>query len=143
MMRRMKTLVNKSFVVDTKEYVYKNLRMIRKINDQNLVEETKVYQMNAMEIHDDPLKTYRMVLYDRKKLSVVAFPSSKSYDDIIKKRKTVFRVNNKIYVNFEKEFSEKDSNVYHKVYMNFNNNKDTDIKDSIAVLQNILNTLQR
>lgn len=140
---KVKRTYNKCFQVDLKEYLHRNLRMIKKINEDNIVEETKVYEGSCIEIIDDPSNKYRVVTSYRKKLSPVAFPSSMIYDDIIKKRRTVFRINNKIYVNFEKEISMKHPNaqVHNKIFINFNNNKDTDIKESLHFIKQLLESI--
>lgn len=136
---KLKKQFGKGFIIDTKEYCHHNLRMIRKIVDDK-VEETKVYQYNCIQCFSED--QYKILLFDKKKLSPVMFPSTKCYDDILKKRKLVFRVNNKIYVNIESQTNEDDpSNTYKKVYINFNNNKDTDIKDNIKIISDILKVL--
>lgn len=143
LLSKMKRIHSKCFQVDLKEYIHRNLRMIKKITENNEVEETKVYQISCMEVKDDPHNNYRVISSSRKKLSPVAFPSSMSYDDIQKKRRTVFRINNKIYVNFDKEVSLKlgDNTPRQKVFINFNNNKDTDIKDSLNVIKQLIESI--
>ena len=129
----------KCFQTDLKEYLYRDLRMIKKINDKNEVEETKVYQTSCVEVQDDPKNKYKVATFYKKKLSPVSFPSTMIYDDVIKKRRTVFRINNKIYINFDKElsFKHQDGTLRHKVFINFNNNKDTDIKESMNLIQQL------
>lgn len=123
----------KYFTVDTKEYYHRNLQLVKKLKG-NAVEETKVYQMTPINILD--FKNFRIVIYDKKKLSTVAFPSSQRYDFIKYKRKLIFRVNNKIYVNFQQE---KDGEILSKkIYINFNNNKDTNIKDVCNLIKKLI-----
>lgn len=126
----------KCFTVDTKEYYHRNLHLIKKIKD-NVVEETKVYQVSPIDYIDCPGN--RVITYDKKKLSTVVFPSTQKYDMIKYKRKLIFRINNKIYVNFQQE---KDGEkLSKKIYINFNNNKDTNIKDSFITIKKLINDI--
>lgn len=132
-MSRVKRLHFKSFTVDTKEYSYRDLTLIRKLDDQQDCVETKVYQTAPIYIWESP--NVQWIFSNKKKLTPVAFPSTRNHDMITHKKRTSFRVNNRIYINFEQEKT--DEQVFHKIYLNFNNGKDTDIKecmDAIAKL---------
>ena len=129
----------KFFQVDTKEYYHRNLVLIKKIKD-GTIEETKVYQQTPLHVID--LNHFRVVSFEKKKLSTIAFPSSKTYDDIKHKRKLIFRVNNKIYINFQQEL-DGSNKMSRKVYINFNNNKDTDVKDSVSTIKHLMQDIFR
>lgn len=126
----------KCFQADSKEYDHRDLQLVKKIKD-NEVQESKVYQTTPVAIIDE--SCYRVVAFEKKKLSTVVFPSSKTYDQIKYKRKLIFRVNNKIYINFQQEFIK--DKVFRKIYINLNNNKDTDIKDSFATITQYINDI--
>jgi hypothetical protein len=126
----------KCFQADSKEYDHRDLQLVKKIKD-NEVQESKVYQTTPVAVIDEP--SYRVIAFEKKKLSTVVFPSSKTYDQIKYKRKLIFRVNNKIYINFQQELMNEE--VFHKIYINFNNNKDTDIKDSLATITQYVNDI--
>lgn len=136
----------KYFQCDTKEYYNRNMILIKKNKDGDIIE-TKAYQVKTinvdildnMGIEDNKLCVLKQ---ERKKVSTIIFPSSKVYDNIVYKRKLIFRVNNKIYINFQiEQLPDYPSETRRKVYINFNNSKDTDIKDVIDNINNILNDL--
>lgn len=127
------------FDVDTKEYFDKNMVMTRKI-EQGACVETKVFQTSTLDVIDvQPF--YRYIYSNKKKLSPVAFPSTKDHDAVVRKRRTVFRVNNRIYLNFEQEIPENGQGSYKKIYINFNNGKDADLKESMDTIDNLLRRL--
>lgn len=131
----------KYFQCDTKEYYNRNMVLIKKNKDGDIIE-TKAYQIKTIDVNniDVPGGNKVCVLkQERKKVSTIIFPSSKTYDNIVYKRKLIFRVNNKIYLNFQMEhLPEYPGVTRRKVYINFNNSKDTDIKDVIDIINNIL-----
>ena len=128
----------KCFQADSKEYDHRDLQLVKKIKD-NEVQESKVYQTTPIAIIDEDC--YRVIAFEKKKLSTVVFPSSKTYDQIKYKRKLIFRVNNKIYINFQQEYITGNENVFRKIYINFNNNKDTDIKDNFNTIKQYINDI--
>lgn len=122
------------FEVDTKEYHLKGMVMIRKI-EQEVCVETKVYQTTTLAVEDvEPV--YRYVFMNKKKLSPVAFPSTKEHDAILYKRRTVFRINNRIYLNFEQE-----RGPFRKIYVNYNHGKDADLRESMDTIATLLQRL--
>jgi hypothetical protein len=131
---KMKSYPNlKCFQADSKEYEHRDLQLVKKIKD-NEVQESKVYQTTPVKVLDND--NCRIIAFEKKKLSTVVFQSSKSYDHIKHKRKLIFRVNNKIYINFQQEFM--NGKVFRKIYINFNNNKDTDMKDSFTTIMQLM-----
>lgn len=128
----------KMFQVDTQEYIYGTVHMFKNICNGE-VQEVKVY--NMVPIHfasDNGLLT---VKYERQKLSSVTFPSVTEIDMVKLYRRLIFRVNNKIYVNFQIEKTDTEAFV-RKVYVNFNNSHDTDVSDSTKILEQVVAVLQ-
>lgn len=72
----------------------------------------------SYEVQNSTIQLY----YEKKKLSILSFPSTKYYDSIHNIKKTTFRVSNRVYVNFE-EYD--DGSNYH-VYMNYNHGINVD-----------------
>ena len=129
----------KYFQSDYKEYIYRNTHMIKKI-ENDTVTETKVYMYRPVFINN--INNTKYIFYERKKISSINFPSKKEYDTVIYKRKMIFRINNKIYVNFQQEIFPEDSDkIYHKIFINFNNHKDSDLTETSTKISSLLNTL--
>lgn len=128
----------RAFQSDHKEYILENLTMTKKIED-GAVTETKVYQMYPVAIQDHP--GFRVIFYHKKKLTTIAFPSTKTFDDVKYKRRLTFRINNRVYVNFQIEKHEHAQPTYPKVYINFNSSKDADLKESVAAINTIIQKL--
>lgn len=136
-LQRMKATNFKYFQTDSKEYVQGNMLLVKKI-ENNSVTESKAYQIIPLEVVDVSTNI-RAVAYERKKLSTIAFQSTKNLDMIKHKRRLIFRVNNKIYVNFQCELCE--GHMCRKVFINFNNSKDADLKESFNTMQSLLDII--
>jgi hypothetical protein len=116
----------KGFQQFTKEYVYNDMHLIKKIENNDVVE-SKVYKQKAIEIQNVENGKFRMVFYEKKKLPVIAFQSTSNIHNTVYKRKLIFRVTNKLFINFQLEMH--DTELSRKIYINFNNSKDADHKD--------------
>lgn len=136
-LQKMKNMKLKYFQSDFKEYINGDLHLIKKIED-NTVKETKLYNLIPVHINDN--ENFRVVYYEKKKLSTIAYQSSRKQHSVCHKRKLIFRVNNKIYINFQQEIC--DENIFHKIYINFNNSKDSDIKSIIETISDLIKMLQ-
>lgn len=135
----------KYFQCDTKEYHNRQMLLLKKIKDNDVIE-TKAYQMKLVDVHDTIVcqQKLRILKNEKKKVSTIIFPSAKQYDNIVFKRRLIFRVNNKVYINFQIEkIAEDGSNVRRKIYINFNNSKDTDMNDISDNINAVLTTLLR
>lgn len=88
--------------------------------------ETKIYDVKPVLVssHEDHIKVY----YQRQKVPDVMFPSTLTYDSIRKFRRLIFRVNNRLFLNFQIEKNQDISpnNECYKVFVNFNNARDAD-----------------
>lgn len=133
-LQRLKSTPYKYFQTDSQECAQGNLFLVKKI-ENNAVTESKAYQVNPLEIIDS-VPGFRIVAYEKKKLATIAFQSTKSLDHVKHKRKLIFRVNNRIYINFQYEYCE--GEVHRKIFVNFNNSKDADQKESFNIIQGIL-----
>lgn len=77
-----------------------------------------------------------MLAHQRNKLSILSLPSSlKVYNDNVV-RKMVFRVSNRVFVNFEHGITGKEK--YYKVYLNYNHDNGVDINNSIDIIKKTL-----
>ena len=64
--------------------------------------------------------------YEKKKLSILNFTSSMSYDNIVDVSKTTFRITNRIYINFEEHTYPDTQEVTYHAYINYNHDKNVD-----------------
>ena len=96
-LQKMKTLNFKYFQSDFKEYINGDLHLVKKIED-NTVKETKLFNLIPVYVKD--IENFRIVYYEKKKLSTIAYQSTRKQDSVCHKRKLIFRVNNKIMKNF-------------------------------------------
>jgi hypothetical protein len=77
--------------------------------------------------------------YNRSKLSILSLPSTMNVytENII--RKLIFRITNRVFVNFEHGINE---NVkYYKVFINYNHDKDVDVSSIVSTIKNIIRIL--
>ncbi len=66
------------------------------------------------------------VCYEKKKLSILNFPSSLTYDNIIEVKKQVLRINNRLYINFEEQTNVEDGITSYHAYANYNHDNHVD-----------------
>ena len=80
-----------------------------------------------------------MLMQTRTKLSILSLPCTLNiYNDNVV-RKMIFRVSNRVFVNFEHGMT--GPNKYYKVYVNYNHDKDVDISNNISMIKNALTVL--
>jgi hypothetical protein len=133
-MKKMKTSQYKYFQHDIYEKRIGNLVLSHKISN-NTVVETKVYNICPLNVQESD--RFTTIIMEKQKLSSIMFPSITDIDEEKYKRKLVFRVNNKVYVNFQQEFVPGSTNTHNKIYINFNNTKNTDMKETLHIIENL------
>jgi hypothetical protein len=136
----------KFFKTYSKEYILNNLHLVKQIKDANTpqetVEDVRVNDMTLLTTHLMDDRTY-VLCYDKKKIPIVAYPSTQDINDVKYVNKLIFRVNNRIFVNFQQEKSLYDmDNVIHRVYINYNHSSNVDINESFKVIDDVLTKLQ-
>lgn len=102
-----------------KEYVYGDVYYQNYNND-----EIKVFRLTPMK---SLFSNKRLVIhYIKQKLSLVNVPSSANYDNISYKRHVVFRISNRIFLNFliTDDASQK---VTYRIYVNYNHDQNVDM----------------
>lgn len=129
--------ISKDFKFFQNDYVetrHGNLQRMQYYQGKKLME-TKMYDMKAvhMECKPDHVKVY----YQRQKVPDVMFPSSLTYDNIRRLRRLIFRINNRLFLNFQIEMNEKKGTLY-KVFLNFNNSRDADNMHIEKTIESIL-----
>lgn len=128
----MNRLKYKCYQKDCKQYVSGNL-FYENLNN----EEVKVYKT---EVKNIIIKDrYIISFYNKSKLSVLNFESSTNINDINYIRKLIFRVSNRIYINFE--IKKKNNNLVYNIYINYNHDDTVDLSLINDSLENIVKTI--
>lgn len=116
------------------------------------VTETKVYDIVPIAC-DDSSPHYVTIDFERQKMPNVAFASSLNYPQRRALRRLTFRLNNRLYLNFQIERCLKRSDsdhrqpstmmdsVYRKVFLNYNAGKDSDEKEARSLIHAIMDLL--
>ena len=78
----------------------------------------KVYQKDPCEVSFDG--TYHVTSYNKRKIPYYLFSSDKNYDTMTNVTKTIFRIHNNIYLNFETTTYPDDDTHFNKIYINYN-----------------------
>lgn len=93
-------------------------------------------QTNIVESITDKLFA---IAQTKNKLSILSVPSTLNIysENII--RRLVFRISNRVFVNFENGIT--DSKKYYKVFINYNHDKDVDVSVVTRQIKDALNTL--
>lgn len=98
-------------------------------------EEVSVFSVttNAVENIEN---RFCMLVQQKNKHSILSLPSSKHiYNDNVV-RKMIFRISNRVFVNFEHGMT--DCNKYYKIYVNYNHDNGVDINNSIDTIKKVL-----
>lgn len=72
----------------------------------------------------------------KNKLSILGLPSTRDIYDEVAKKKLIFRVTNRVFVNFEH------GEGFYNVYVNYNHEKDVDITSAISTIEKVLKQLR-
>ena len=123
----------KHFQKEYKEYLYDNVIVHNYKNT-----ETRVFRQTPV-IFEEADK-YMMIGYNRNKLTFLSVPSTTNIHDMIYVKKLIFRINNRLFVNFEIGLSKDDTKTY-KVYINYNHESNIEIDGLNVALAKIIETL--
>lgn len=124
----------KYFQKDLKQYVIGTLFYE---NDNN--EDLKVIKKECKEItHTNSFMT---VYFDRCKMTMLNLPSTNLVHDCTYIRRLTFRINNRVYLNFECKKKTNTDTTYYTIYMNYNHDTGVDVNASCNTIQEILDKL--
>jgi hypothetical protein len=101
-------------------------------------EETKVSKLKPKNYID--IDNYRIIGYQKTKLTSINYPSTTYIFNINYIKKLIFRVSNRIYINFEISLDE-DSLKTYKVYINYNHDQNVDFTLIDKTLDDIIKLL--
>lgn len=117
----------KYFQKQCKEYVHEDIIFEHGQND-----EIRVHQKKPVDFC--VYNRLAMCAYNKKKLSILSFPSSHHVNLVHYITKFIFRINNRIYINFESKMN-KNKTTY-SIYINYNHDQNVDKE----VYSRLLNT---
>ena len=122
-----------------KEYIYRNL--VYEINDQHQIQVFKKrcgYQANV------PDSNVHVFVYHREKQAYHSFPSTTMIHSVSYVDRATFKINNRLFLNFEKKIYENNKNneTFYKIFINYNHDNNVDISTMQSSLQHLTNRLQ-
>lgn len=121
MLGNMKTSEFKFFQKEYKEYTHKDITCQSYVND-----ETKVFKRKHLSLQ----KYDEYVLFKsmRQKLTLLNFPSTKNLQQVMYVKKLIFRVSNRIYINFQISIDMNQQQKCYAVYINYNHEENVDVQ---------------
>jgi hypothetical protein len=119
----------KYFQKEYKQYISENM-YYQNLNN----EDVSVFKSECKQVDEYP--KYMIAYNTRTKLSLMNFASSIKINSISYVRKLIFRITNRIYINFEvKKYND---NLSYLIYINYNHDTSVDIEVINKELYNIL-----
>jgi hypothetical protein len=132
MLSSMKSTDFKFFQKEYKEYTHKDLTCQSYTND-----EVKVYRKTPVNVETIDHKIF--VTSMRQKLTLLNFPSTTDLQQVTYVKKLIFRVSNRIYVNFEITMNNVTKQKVYTVYINYNHEENV---DAMLINQTLYKVLQ-
>lgn len=126
----------KYFGKSCKMYTHNNL-----IYENYDYTDIKVYSKEIKEAKMHPTLDLITLYCIKDKKPFHMFPSTKSIHSIAYVRKLVFRVHNRVYVNFETIKNVENDNIVYKVYINYNHDKNIDQEYMSGVIESTITAL--
>lgn len=139
LLQKLKTKGHSCFQKQYKEFVYRN--MFYENNDKNQI---KIYKKH-LTTTDNINNTMKLLVYHKEKLPYHVFPSTTMIHSISYVSKVIFKVNNRVYINFEKRTYDSDdkSNVsFNKIYINYNHDDNVDLTNIEIALNASIQLIQ-
>lgn len=112
----------KYFQKEYKCYQYQNL-----IYENYYNKDTKVYTKDCISIDDDIHNSFVLCFYSKEKKPFHLFPSTTDIHSIYQVKKLIFRLHNRLYLNFESQYYHKTNCIVRKVYFNYNHEKNVEL----------------
>ena len=123
----------KFFQKEYKEYQYTDLVVQNYKNT-----ETRVFRQNFVTMNQG--KNWLLTGYQRSKLTFLSVPSTTNIHDMMYVKRLIFRVNNRVYVNFQTSLHQDGAKTY-QVYINYNHENNVDQEGLMNTLNNVLSVL--
>lgn len=119
-MNKFKTTSFRFFQKDYKEYVYKDLEAQYHDDGMKVAKTTLVH-------YNDETPGYITLYFNKQKLTPMNFPSAILFEKVTFVRKLIFRVNNRIYVNFVCSLDDETNMKTYSIYLNYNHEDNVDM----------------
>lgn len=123
----------KFFQKEYKEYTYGDIIVHNYKNT-----ETRVFKHTPVTIQE--LDNKMLLGYHRSKLTFLSVPSTKNIHDMKYIKKLIFRVNNRIFINFQIALDVDGKKVY-TVYVNYNHESNIDPEETEKLLNDIMSII--
>ena len=121
-----------------KEYQYRNL--VYEVNEQHQINIFKKKCGYEGPLHET---NFKVLVYHREKQAYHSFPSTTMIHSVSYVDRATFKINNRLYLNFEKKIYEDDVNEkFYKVFINYNHDNNVDISTMQSSLVQLVNRLQ-
>jgi hypothetical protein len=131
---KMNILLNDNYKYFQKEYKQYVIGTLLYENNNN--EEVRVFRKECKKILCSSNLGYLAIFYQKSKITMLNLPSTSDIHDVSYVRKLTFRVNNRIYINFECK-QRKNEEIQYSIYINYNHDDAVDM----TVTNNVLNKL--
>lgn len=125
----------KFFQKEYKEYIYKDIICQCYTND-----ETKVFKKKTLKMSS--LKNWIVIYNNKIKQTLLNFPSTTDLQYTSYNKKLIFRVNNRIYVNFKISLDTNTNNKWYEVYINYNHEENVDTQLAKTTLEEVIKMLE-
>lgn len=131
-MSRMKS--HKYFKRESKCYCYDNM-----IYENSFFNEIRVSSKNPISIEDK--SKYHVCYYTKEKQPYHAFPSTHQINAVYYSKKLVFRLHNRVYINFETMLYPQKKETIYKIYINYNHDKGVDMDSVNQIISSTIASL--
>lgn len=134
-LRKLQNESYKYFQKDFKQYTSGNLiyETSKESSDIKVYKKVPINAMNTV----NGIQNVTALCYKKTKLSILSFPSSLNINSILNVRRLTFRVNNRIYINFEIKQKLNGDNNYN-IFVNYNHDPNVDASVMCRLIQSIL-----
>jgi hypothetical protein len=112
---------NNVFQRHYKEYVFRNF-----VYENNKENQLQVYKktLHFHKMHD---RKFKVMTYHKEKLPFHIFPSTQNLHSITYVSKATFKINSRVFLNFERKKYEYSEEYYNKIYINYNHDSNVDL----------------
>ena len=134
-MSKLKQTSYKYFQKEYKEYVHKELEA------QYQEDGLKVTHNHMLACDENSLKSFALLYFNKQKLTPINFPSTTDFQKISYVRKLIFRINNRVYINFVTTYDPKNEKTTYSIYINYNHDDNVDINNMKKTINECINLL--
>jgi hypothetical protein len=121
-----------------KEYVHRN-----KFYENNDKSQIRVFKktLSETQVVTHGSNQYRVLAYYKEKLPYHAFPSTTMMHSISYVIRSTFKINNRVFLNFERRMYKDAPRPFNKVYINYNHDDNVDVNNIDTAVQAALDII--